>query len=134
LTFFPWPGALRSAQEHYVPFTRWGLAEVVESAVRSGRPDLADDALQRLTAVTLECSDWASAIEARSRALLSKGAMAESCYLEAVERFARTPLRPELAGPTCCTASGCVARTDGWMPVNNCEPLPTRGQYTAQGA
>jgi DNA-binding CsgD family transcriptional regulator len=89
-------GALGSAQEHYVPFTRWGLAEVVESAVRSGRPELATDALQRLTEVTLEGSDWATAIEARSRALLSKGTEAERCYLEAVERFARTPLRPEL--------------------------------------
>ncbi|GAA1647933.1 LuxR family transcriptional regulator [Kribbella alba] len=89
--------ALRSVQEDYVVFTRWGLAEVVESAARSGRPELADDALQRLTDVTLKGSDWAAAIAARSRALLSKGTVADSCYLEAVERFARTPLRPELA-------------------------------------
>ncbi|MDX6251134.1 MAG: hypothetical protein QOF10_4494 [Kribbellaceae bacterium] len=117
--------ALRSVQEDYVTFTRWGLAEVVESAVRSGRPELADDALQRLTAVTVEGSDWAAAIEARSRALVSKGTVADGCYREAVERFARTPLRAELARSTCCTASGCVARTDGWMPVINCEPLTT---------
>jgi DNA-binding CsgD family transcriptional regulator len=89
--------AQQSVQEQYVPFTRWGLAEVIESAVRSGRPELSDDALQRLTAVTLEGSDWAAAIEARSRALVSKGTVADSCYFEAVERFARTPLKPELA-------------------------------------
>jgi DNA-binding CsgD family transcriptional regulator len=89
--------ALRGVQEDYVAFTRWGLAEVVESAVRSGRPELADDALRRLTAVTVEGSDWAAAIEVRSRALVSKGTVADGCYREAVERFARTPLRPELA-------------------------------------
>ena len=89
--------ALRSVQEDYVAFTRWGLAEVVESALRSGRPELADDALQRLTTVTVEGSDWAAAIEARSRALVSKGTVADGYYREAVERFARTPLRPELA-------------------------------------
>jgi len=49
-------GALQSAQELYIPFTRWGFAEMVESAVRSGQPELADDALQRLTAATLERS------------------------------------------------------------------------------
>ena len=42
-------------------------------------------------------SDWAKGIEARSRALLSEGRDAESCYAEAVDRLGRTPLRPDLA-------------------------------------
>ena len=46
---------------------------------------------------TIEGSDWAKGLEARSRALLSEGQNAERCYTEAVERFGRTPLRPELA-------------------------------------
>jgi DNA-binding CsgD family transcriptional regulator len=90
-------GARRSAQGHYGPIARWGLAELVEAAMRSDKPELAADALQRLTAVTLEDSDWAAAVEARSRALLSQGTAADSYYREAAERYARTPLRPELA-------------------------------------
>ena len=46
---------------------------------------------------TIEGSDWAKGLEARSRALLSEGQDAERCYAEAVERLGRTPLRPELA-------------------------------------
>ena len=46
---------------------------------------------------TIEGSDWAKGLEARCRALLSEGHNAERCYTEAVERFGRTPLRPELA-------------------------------------
>jgi DNA-binding CsgD family transcriptional regulator len=42
-------------------------------------------------------TDWALGIQARTRALVSEGALAERLYLEAVERLARTRLRPELA-------------------------------------
>ena len=37
------------------------------------------------------------AIQARSRALLSKGETADGLYREAIDRFGRTRLRPELA-------------------------------------
>ena len=78
--------------------TAWALPELIEAAVRSGKPDLADDALRRLLAETdVEDSDWATGIEARSRALVHDGSVAEQCYLEAVERLGRTPLRTELA-------------------------------------
>jgi DNA-binding CsgD family transcriptional regulator len=46
---------------------------------------------------TVAGSDWAAGLIARSRALLSDGPDAEQCYTEAVQRFLRTPLRPELA-------------------------------------
>ena len=36
-------------------------------------------------------------MEARSRALVSEGEAAEGCYREAIDRLARTQLRPELA-------------------------------------
>jgi DNA-binding NarL/FixJ family response regulator len=58
---------------------------------------LAIAALGRLSAVTIESSDWACGIQARCRGLVSKGAAAEQCYSEAVERLGRTPLRPDLA-------------------------------------
>jgi DNA-binding CsgD family transcriptional regulator len=46
---------------------------------------------------TIEDSDWAKGLEARSRALVSEGQEAERCYAEAVERLGRTRLRSELA-------------------------------------
>jgi DNA-binding CsgD family transcriptional regulator len=74
------------------------LPELIEAAVRTGRADLAREALDRLSAMTtIERSDWAKGLEARSRALVSEGQEAEQCYAEAVQRLGHTPLRPELA-------------------------------------
>jgi DNA-binding CsgD family transcriptional regulator len=42
-------------------------------------------------------TEWALGIEARVRALLSKGDAAESLYRESIARLARTRVRPELA-------------------------------------
>jgi DNA-binding CsgD family transcriptional regulator len=72
------------------------LSELIEAATRLGTPDVADDALRRLQALTIPGSDWANGIEARARALLSDGADAERCYSESIACLARTPLRPEL--------------------------------------
>jgi DNA-binding CsgD family transcriptional regulator len=47
--------------------------------------------------MTIAGSDWAAALEVRSRALVSNGDQAEPCYVEAVERLGRTQLRPDLA-------------------------------------
>jgi DNA-binding CsgD family transcriptional regulator len=47
--------------------------------------------------MTIEGSDWAKGLEARSRALVSEGPEAERYYVEAVERLGLTPLRPEVA-------------------------------------
>jgi DNA-binding CsgD family transcriptional regulator len=78
--------------------TQWVLPELVEAAVRTGRADLATEALDRLSAMTdVEDSDWAKGLEARSRALVSEGQEAEKYYAEAVERLERTRLRPDLA-------------------------------------
>ena len=78
--------------------TQLVLPELIEAAVRTGRTEIAQEALERLAAMTaIEGSDWAKGLEARSRALLSEGQNAERCYAEAVERLSRTQLRPELA-------------------------------------
>ena len=88
--------AARHQDELIVP--RWGLAELVEAAARSGAPELASDALARLSDATRASgTDWALGIEARSRALLSEGDAAEQLYREAIERLARTRVRVELA-------------------------------------
>jgi DNA-binding CsgD family transcriptional regulator len=88
-----------ATEDTYQPLaTQLILPELIEAAVRTGRADLAREALDRLSAMTaIEGSDWAKGLEARSRALLSKGQGAEQYYAEAVERLGRSPLRPELA-------------------------------------
>jgi len=76
----------------------WSLAELVEAAVRSGQPARASDALRRLSETTRASgTDWALGTQARSRALLSQGQTAETCYREAIERLGRTRMRPAAA-------------------------------------
>jgi DNA-binding CsgD family transcriptional regulator len=91
--------AVPAAEETYQPMsTQLVLPELVEAAVRTGKRDLAVEALRRLTAMTvIDRADWGKGLEARSRALVSEGHDAEQCYLEAVTRLGRTPLRPDLA-------------------------------------
>ncbi|MCT9078300.1 ATP-binding protein [Streptomyces fulvoviolaceus] len=83
-------------QEFAAP--QWGLVELVEAAARSGEPEVAADALAKLSETTRASgTDWALGVEARSRALLSEGDAAEHLYREAIERLARTRVRVELA-------------------------------------
>ena len=91
--------AARSASEyHEVVAENWGLSELVEPAARTGRIDLATDALDRLAEkARASGTDWALGIEARSRALLSEGATAEDAFREAIEHLSRTRVRAELA-------------------------------------
>jgi len=88
-----------AAEETYSPLsTQLVLPELIEAAVRTGQAEVAREALDRLSAMTtIEGSDWAKGLEARSRALVSEGQEAEQYYAEGVERLGRTPLRPELA-------------------------------------
>ena len=79
-------------------FAHWAVAELIEAAARSGVPELAAGALQRLSATARASeTDWALGVEARSRALVSDGENAEALYREAVHRLGRTRLRWELA-------------------------------------
>lgn len=76
----------------------WTLSEQIEAATRSGKPELAAHALARLSEATQASgTDWALAIEARSRALMSEGDVAEGLYSEAIDRLRRTQVRSELA-------------------------------------
>jgi DNA-binding CsgD family transcriptional regulator len=76
----------------------WALPELVEAAARVGEIDVARQALDRLVEMTQPAgTDWGLGTEVRSRALLSDGENAELLYREAIERFSRTGLRPELA-------------------------------------
>jgi DNA-binding CsgD family transcriptional regulator len=78
--------------------TIWALPEMIEASSRSGESEIARKALERLAATTQPAgTDVGLGIEARSRALLSEGDIAESLYREAIERLSRTHLRPDLA-------------------------------------
>jgi DNA-binding CsgD family transcriptional regulator len=76
----------------------WGLPELVESAVRCGRRDLANDALQRLNRkATASGTAWGLGIEARARALLSDGDTAEVQFRAAVDHLSRAHVHAERA-------------------------------------
>ncbi|MFD0900143.1 ATP-binding protein [Actinomadura sediminis] len=74
------------------------LPEVVEAAVRAGRPGSAAAALERLDAQARATgAPWALGLAARSRALVSDGPAAEELYREAIERLATGRTPPHLA-------------------------------------
>ena len=76
----------------------WSLPEMVEAAVRSGKPELAADALEQLRERThVAGTEWALGIEARCAALLSDDALAEDLYREAIERLGRCRVALDLA-------------------------------------
>jgi DNA-binding CsgD family transcriptional regulator len=91
--------ARQAITESLVPWqVGWMLPELLEAAARGGDAELARDALGRLAETTQPCgTDVALGIEARCRALLSDGAVADGLYRKAVDRLSRTRLRPELA-------------------------------------
>jgi DNA-binding CsgD family transcriptional regulator len=92
--------AARQATEYSedLGFSDWGLVELIEAAARSGKVELAADALGRLSRTTTSGgTDLVQGVEARSRALLSEGEAAETLYRQAIERLTRTRVRMELA-------------------------------------
>ena len=81
-------------REEVVAYGR-ALAELVEAGVRSGQPEEAAAALERLSERTQAAgTEWARGIEARCRGLVSGD---ESAHREAVERLARSRAALELA-------------------------------------
>ncbi len=75
----------------------WALPELIEAAVRTGRPADAQEGLDRLTRTTAPAAtQFARGVEARACALLSAGSTAEKYYLQAIDCFSRAGLRVEL--------------------------------------
>ncbi len=74
------------------------LPEVVEAAVRAGRPELASAALDTLESrAGASGTQWALGMAARSRALVRSGPPAEADYREAIERLGRCRMTGHLA-------------------------------------
>ena len=89
----------RQASEAAEPvISSWALPELIEAAARTGNTQLGADALERLAETTgAGGTDWGLGVLARSRALLGEGEEADASYREAIDRFSRTALAPELA-------------------------------------
>ena len=76
----------------------WTLTELIEAAVRLGRPERARRAFEHVEETTRAAgTEWALGIEARLRALLSDGEDADELYKEAITRLGRTSIRVQLA-------------------------------------
>jgi DNA-binding CsgD family transcriptional regulator len=79
-------------------FATWARDELIEAAVRCGKPERAAPALRRLIETTQASgTEWALGTEARARALLSPAALAEPLYREAIDRLAGTRANVPLA-------------------------------------
>jgi DNA-binding CsgD family transcriptional regulator len=83
--------AQRACQHDDVGLFAWALVELIEGGVRSGAPEAAGEALDRLSRRTRASgTDWALGIEAGSRALLSDAQSAEALHRESIQRLAGT--------------------------------------------
>jgi DNA-binding CsgD family transcriptional regulator/tetratricopeptide (TPR) repeat protein len=93
------PAAVQASEETPGLFiAMWALSELIEAATRTSNAELARHALARLGEQSRDAgTDWALGVHARARGLLSHGEAAERSYREAVDRLARTRLRPERA-------------------------------------
>ena len=81
-----------------VMFSPLASVEFIEAASRIGREVEAAPVLERLAEATSAAgTDWAGAIEARCRAVLSHDQAAETLYRQAIERLTPTALRLDLA-------------------------------------
>jgi ATP/maltotriose-dependent transcriptional regulator MalT len=87
-----------AADPHGLGVAPWELADVIEAAVRSGRPERGAEPLERLAEITeANGTEWGLGLLARSRALLADGDAAEALYREALDRLAGTRVRVTLA-------------------------------------
>jgi ATP/maltotriose-dependent transcriptional regulator MalT len=94
--------ALDAAQAANAEAEDWSrdifLHELIEAAVRAGRPAIASAALERLSRTAHAIgTDWPLGIEARCRALISGPVEGEILLREAIDRLERTPIRVELS-------------------------------------
>jgi DNA-binding CsgD family transcriptional regulator len=91
--------ALRVVEHpHDLGTSNWGMAELIEAAVRAGTPELAAGARSRLAVMAkVSGTDWALGIAARSEALFVEDRGAEELYAEALDRLGRSRMAVDLA-------------------------------------
>jgi DNA-binding CsgD family transcriptional regulator len=90
--------SLHAFKRDQVAYGHLVIPELAEAASRTGDVALVTATLEWLSVRThLTSSEWALGIEARVRALLNDGEVAESLYLESIARLGHTRVRRELA-------------------------------------
>jgi DNA-binding CsgD family transcriptional regulator len=90
--------AVTASEHREVVAENWGLSELIEPATRTGRTNLAAEAMKRLASKAYATgTEWALGIDARSRALLSEDDRAEGSFQKAIDHLSRTRVRAELA-------------------------------------
>ncbi len=87
-----------TADPHELVVHNWGLTELVEAAVRTGRGDVAAQAADRLGLKARAAgTPWSLGMHARARALVGDGESAEAAFREAIEHLGAAMVRAELA-------------------------------------
>jgi DNA-binding CsgD family transcriptional regulator len=90
--------ACKARDDSHLFVSMWAAPELVEAAVRTGSTEVAADALEQLASRTQAGrTDFGLGLEARCRALVSQGQVAEGRFREAIERLGRARMRTELA-------------------------------------
>ncbi len=90
--------AQATVDPHELWFSTFALVELIEAASRSAQAERGLEALAVLSESTQASgTPWALGVEARSRALLSDGDVAEGLYREAIRQLESTPVRLDLA-------------------------------------
>jgi DNA-binding CsgD family transcriptional regulator len=90
--------ARKAAAADEVATASWALSELVEAATRSGRPELAGAAADRLSRrARASATAWAKGADARARALVEQGARAERLHRDAIGWLGRTRMAAHLA-------------------------------------
>jgi len=90
--------AQKASASNEIVTSSWALYELVEAASRSGRRDVACDAVDRLSErLSASGTEWAKGTEARSRALVEDGERAEDLHRQAIELLGRCRMAAHLA-------------------------------------
>jgi DNA-binding CsgD family transcriptional regulator len=90
--------ARRAFELHPIGYGPLVLSELAEAAAGTGDAGLGQAALESASErARVTPTPWALGIEARARALLSRGQAADDCYRESIGHFAATRMRSELA-------------------------------------
>ena len=115
--------AQRASAQDELHASVWSLPELVEAAARSGQPELAADALERLRERTqVAGTEWALGIEARCAALLSDGGSPRASTARRSNASAAVASRSTSLARICFTANGCADADGASTRASSSEP------------
>ena len=114
--------ARRLFAEEVMGYQSLAVSELAEAASRTGDEATLKWARRWVSVRAAEApTDWARGIEARVRALASKGRTAERHFRESIERLDATPREGRgRAGHVCCSESGSAVKVGGARRATSC--------------